>query len=79
MMEREVSRHIHTLCRWTITPFREGDFRAYSVSTILDIWKNGVSDVKEKLERETIIQSSLVEFLDIYPFGVNGLNEREGI
>ncbi|CAG8473950.1 17776_t:CDS:10 [Rhizophagus irregularis] len=77
MMEREVSRHIHTLCRWTITPFREGDFRAYSVSTILDIWKNGVSDVKEKLERETIIQSSLVEFLDIYPFGVNGLNERE--
>ncbi|GES85186.1 hypothetical protein RCL_jg26864.t1 [Rhizophagus clarus] len=77
MMEREVSRHIHTLCRWTITPFREGDFRAYSVSTILDIWKNGVSDVKEKLERETIIQSSLVEFLDIYPFGENELNEQE--
>ena len=69
MMEREVSEHIYTLCRWAITPFREGDFRAYSVSTMLDIWKNGVSDVDEKLERQTVIQSSLVEFLDMYSFG----------
>jgi hypothetical protein len=78
-MEREISTHIDTLCRWAITPFRKGDFRVYSVSTILDIWKNGVSDVDEKLERQTIIQSSLVEFLDTYPFGENGFNEQEGI
>ena len=79
MMEREESEHIYTLCRWAITPSREGDFRVYSVSTMLDIWNNGVSDVDEKLERQTIIQSSLVEFLDIHPFGKNGLNEQEGI
>ncbi|RIA84360.1 hypothetical protein C1645_784260 [Glomus cerebriforme] len=77
MMERELSTHIYTLCRWAITPFRGGDFRVYSVSTILEIWKNGVSDAEEKLERQTIIQSSLVEFLDMYPFGENGFNEQE--
>jgi hypothetical protein len=79
MMEREILTHVYTLCRWAITPFREGDFRAYSASTILDIWKNGVSDVEERLERQTIIQSSLVEFLDRYSFEENEFNEQEGI
>lgn len=79
MMEREVLTHIYTLCRWAITPFREGDFRVYSASTILDIWKNGVSDEEEKLERQATIQSSLVEFLDKYSFEENGFNEQEGI
>ncbi len=79
MMEREISTRIYTLCYWAVTPFREGDFRVYAVSTILNIWKNG-SAVEEELEqRQTAIQSSLVEFLDEYPFGKNELNEKEGI
>ena len=74
-MEREISMHIYTLCYWAITPFREGDFRIYAVSTILNIWKN-----EEELEqRQLAIQTSLVEFLDTYPFGKGELDEKEGI
>ncbi|CAI2174498.1 11999_t:CDS:10 [Funneliformis geosporum] len=77
LMEREISTLIYTLCYWAITSFREGDFRVYSASTILDIWKNEVS-AEEKLEqRQSTIQSSLVEFLDVYPLGKNELKEEE--
>ncbi|CAG8558036.1 19105_t:CDS:2, partial [Racocetra fulgida] len=78
MLEKEVSTHIYGLCYWAVTKHRAGDYRIYSVSTILDIWKNAMTNADEKLQRQTTIQNSLMDFLDIYPLGCNGICEKDG-
>ncbi|CAG8715697.1 15001_t:CDS:2, partial [Cetraspora pellucida] len=50
MLEKEVSTHIYWLCHWAVTKHRAGDYRIYSVSTILDIWKNAMTNTDEKLQ-----------------------------
>ncbi|CAG8628072.1 35177_t:CDS:10, partial [Racocetra persica] len=77
MLEKEVSTHIYGLCYWAVTKHRAGDYRIYSVSTILDIWKNAMTNADEKLQRQTTIQNSLMDFLDIYPLGCNGICEKD--
>ncbi|RIB08520.1 hypothetical protein C2G38_341878 [Gigaspora rosea] len=77
MLEREASTHINWLCYWAVTKHRAGDYRVYSVSTILDIWKNSMTKAEEKLQRQTTIQNSLMDFLDIYPLGCNGICEDD--
>ncbi|CAG8548541.1 13525_t:CDS:10 [Dentiscutata erythropus] len=77
MLEREVSTHIYWLCYWAVTKYRAGDYRVYSVSTILDIWKSSVTNAEERLQRQTTIQNSLMDFLDIYPLGCNGICEED--
>ena len=69
----------YNLCFWAVTNLRSGDYRVYSVCRILDIWKKIASNDSEKIEKQTCIQNSLMEFLNTYPIGKNGLNELEGI
>ncbi|CAG8776104.1 7791_t:CDS:2, partial [Acaulospora morrowiae] len=77
MLETELSIHIYTLCYWAVTNHRAGDYRVYSVCTILDIWKKELVEAEERFRRQNLIQNSLMEFLDNYPFGNNGICEQE--
>ncbi|CAG8457255.1 6479_t:CDS:10 [Scutellospora calospora] len=77
MLEKEVSTHIYWLCYWAVTKHRAGDYRIYSVSTIIDTWKNAATKVEEKSQRQTTIQNSLMEFLDSYLLGCNGICEKD--
>lgn len=79
MLEAEFNSRIYMLCYWAVSIHRTGEYRVYSVRTILDIWKNFAISEDEKFQRQKSIQNSLMEFLDTYPLGGNGICEREGI